>query len=101
MEHIRFTYRKQLDVTQQLLKLHVSLLESLMEWNYLCNMNCLSNNNLQLLIGAAAYEIGSYAVMSVCDIGQKLQLNKNIVKVEKFRWNTALIQLILLFSYKL
>jgi len=39
--------------------------------------------------------------MSVCDIGQKLQLNKNIVRVEKFRWNTALIQLIFLFSYKL
>jgi len=43
-----------------------------MQPNYLCNMYCLSNNNLQLLIGAAAYEIGSYAVMSVCDIGEKL-----------------------------
>jgi hypothetical protein len=74
------TYRQQLDVAQQLLKLHVALLESLMEQIYLCNMNCLSNNNLQLLIGAAGYEIGSYAVMSVCDIGEKLQWNNNIYR---------------------
>jgi hypothetical protein len=75
---IRFTYRQQLEVTQQLLKLHVSLLENLMEQNYLCNMYCLSNNNLQLLMGAATYEIGSYAVMSMYDIGEKLQLNNNM-----------------------
>jgi len=49
-----------------------------MEQNYLCNMNCLFNNKLQLLIGAAAYEIGSYAGMSGCDIGHKLQVNSNI-----------------------
>ena len=93
---IRFTYRQQLEVTQQLLKLHVSLLESLMEQNYLCNVHCVSNNNLQLLIEAAAYEIGSYAVMSVCEIGDKLQVNSYMDRrVEKFIWNTALIHFFL------
>jgi len=89
---VRFTYRQQLEVAQQLLKLHVSLLESLVEQNYLCNIHCLSNKNLQLLIGAAVYEIGSYVVMSLCDIGEKLQVNGNMDRrVEKFRGTTALI----------
>ena len=45
------------------------------------------------MIGAAGYEIGSYSVMSVCDIGQKLQVNSNMDRrVEIFRWNTALIK---------
>jgi hypothetical protein len=69
---IRVAYRQQLEVTQQVLKLHVSLLESLMEQNYLCNMICLSNNNLLLSIAVAIYETGIYAMMSVCDdIGEK------------------------------
>lgn len=64
-----------------------------MEQNCLCNMHCLPNNTLQLLIGAAAYEIGSYAAMSLCDFREKLQVNSNMDRrVEKFRSNTALIQ---------
>jgi hypothetical protein len=75
-----------LEVTQQLLKLHVSLLESLMQPDYLCNMYRLSNDSLQLLIGAAAYEIGNCAVMSMCDIGEKLRVNNNMDRrAEKFR----------------
>lgn len=57
-------------------------------------MNCLSNNNLQLLIGAAASEFGSYAIVSVCDDnGQKLQVNSSMDRrIVKLRWNTAWIQ---------
>lgn len=63
-------------------------------------MNCLSNNNLQFLTGAAAYESGSYAVMPMCDMGEKLQLNSDIDRrVEKFRWNTPLIHFYFRTSY--
>lgn len=83
---IRVAYIQQLEVTEQVLKLHVSLLESLMEQNYLYNMICLSTNNLQLLIGVAVYEIGSYAMMSMCDgIEEKLQVISNLDRrVKKF-----------------
>jgi hypothetical protein len=102
MKHVRVAYRQQLEVTQQVLKLHVALLESLMEQSYLCNMICLSNNNLQLLTGVAVYGIGSYAMMSMCDdIGEKLQVISNMDRrVEKLCWNTALIPTPL-FKYKL
>ena len=66
-------------------------------------MNCLSNNNLQLLIGAAASEIGNYAIVSMCDDnGHKLQVNSSMDRrVEKFRWNTTWIHFFFKFLYNL